>query len=146
MLKKVGFLALSTVLTTLVFAQPKKGDKMVGATVGSIFFNNGSSDLTSTVGRSTTSSDKFGITLTPSYGWFISDNTAIGIAPTIGYNKQKTVGKSATGSTYLKDETSVFNFSIGGFARYYFKGSNTMRFFGQYNVAAGLSGSKTEGF
>lgn len=120
---------------------------MLGASVGSAFFNSGATDFSNPIGSSTTSNDNFGISLSPSIGWFMTGNIVIGIMPVIGYNKQKQLGKSSAGSTYLKDVTNQFNFGIGGFARYYFSGNSTMtRFFGQYNLSLGLGGSKSEGF
>lgn len=121
---------------------------MVGVSVASALYNHTTTDLTYSAGSSTTSNDKFGISVNPSLGWFINENVAIGFAPVIGYSNQKILGKSSTGSTYLKDKTTEFSFLIGGFSRYYFNGSGsaTTRFFGQYNLALGLGSSKSDGF
>ena len=35
---------------------------------------------------------------------------------------------------------------MGGFARYYFGTNNAVRLFGHYNLQAGISGNKSEGF
>ncbi len=146
MLRTTIIAVLALLANTKINAQFKKGDKMLGASVGTIFFNNGNTDVSTSILTSTTSSDNFGISFNPSLGWFIDDNIAVGLIPAIAFNKQKTLGKSG-GNTFLKDETSRFNVTVGGFARYYFNGENpkTM-FFGQYDLSAGLGGSKTEGF
>lgn len=147
MLQKSAFVVLALLLSVASYPQLKKGNRMVGASVASAFFNNTSTDFSSTIGSSSTSVDNFGINLTPSIGWFVADNIAVGIAPSIGYTKQKQVGTSSAGSTYLSEEISQFSFGLGGFARYYFKGSSDkMRFFGQYNLLLGLSGNKADGF
>ncbi|MFI5129113.1 MAG: hypothetical protein ACHQFX_03950 [Chitinophagales bacterium] len=146
MLRKLSFAVASLLMTTMLTAQFKKGDRMLGASVGTIFFNNDNTDVSTSIATSTNSSDNFGISFNPAIGWFINDNIAIGIMPAIAYNKEKIIGESG-GSTYLKDESNSFNFTVGGFARYYFSGDNLKTaFFGQYDLAAGLGGSKTEGF
>jgi hypothetical protein len=147
MFRKMTFVIPVLFISITINAQFQKGDKIVGASVGSAFFNNESRDLSTSISNSALSNDNFGITLNPLIGWFINDNVAIGIMPAIGYNKQKQLGKTSSGSTYLKDESNQYNFSIGGLARYYFKGnSTTLRFFGQYDLSLGISGSKSEGF
>jgi hypothetical protein len=147
MQQKLAFVALAVLFSVSVNSQLKKGNKMVGVSVGSAFFNSSSTDFSSSIGSSTTSNDNFGVNLNPSIGWFVSDNIAVGIMPSLGYSKIKELGKSSSGNTYLKNETSQFNFSIGGFARYYFKGANEkMRLFGQYNLSVGMGGSKTDGY
>jgi hypothetical protein len=147
MLRKIVIVVAVLLITITINAQFKKGDKMLGASVGSVFFNSGSTDLSNSISTSTTTINNFGITLNPSIGWFTKDNLAIGLMPSFGYNKQNQLGKSSSGSTYLKDDNSQFNFSIGGFARYYFIGnSSSTRFFGQYDLSLGIGSSKREGF
>jgi hypothetical protein len=147
MLPKIALTVPFFFINIVIYAQFKKGDKMTGASVASLFYNNSSSDLSNSLGSSTNSTDNFGITFNPSIGWFISDDLAIGVTPILGYSKQKQLGKTATGSTYLKDESNQLGVSIGSFARYYFKSNGkAMRFFGQYNLSLGLGGSKSDGF
>jgi hypothetical protein len=147
MFRKLAFVFPALVVTTIINAQFKKGDKMVGASIGTAFFNHGNTDLSTSILASTTSDDNFGIVFNPSVGWFINDNVAIGIMPNAGYNNQKILGKSPAGNTFLKDKSSRFNIGVGGFARYYFHTTNLKtRLFGQYDLSAGLSGSKREGF
>jgi hypothetical protein len=147
MLRKMAFVIPALFIYITTNAQFQKGDKMAGASVGSVFFNNGSADVSTSSVNSTNSNDNFGITLNPSIGWFINDNVALGIMPDIGYKKQKQLGKSSSGSTYLKDESNQFNIGVGGFARYYFKGTSMKtRFFGQYDLSLGINSNKSEGF
>src|SRR6185295_15699703 len=124
MLRKLVLLVPLFFINIAIYSQFKKGDKMFGASVGTIFFNNGSTDFSTSVSTSTTSVDNFGISFNPSMGRFINENVVIGIMPDVGFNKQKQLGKSSAGSTYLKDETSQYNVGVGGFARYYFDGKN----------------------
>jgi hypothetical protein len=148
MLKKLSFIVTMILINDIAInAQFKKGDKIAGVSIASAFYNNGSTALSTSISSTTTTNNNFGISVNPSIGWFINENIAIGIMPTIGYKKQKLIGKTSTSNTFLKDKTNQFNMGIGGFARYYFNGkSNTTRFFGQYDLSLGLSGSKTEGF
>lgn len=120
---------------------------MAGASIGTVFLNHNSTDLTTSLLVSTTTNDNYGINLTPSFGWFINDQLAVGVAPTVSYDKQKLLGKTPAGLTFLKDESNRFSAGLGGFARYYLSSTNSkMRFFGQYNLSAGISSSKREGF
>jgi hypothetical protein len=147
MLRKPILAALALAFSVIIHAQFKKGDKMAGASIGTVFFNSSTIDLSYPVGTSSTTNNNFGISLSPSLGWFISDNIVVGAAPVINYTKEKQLGKSSSnGNTYLKNDAHQYGFELGGFARYYLKGTGTSRFFGQYNLAAGINGSKNEGF
>ena len=148
MLKK-QVLLLTTLLSLGIYGtgQIAKGNKMLGFSIGSGFYNNGTIDRSNDISSSTIESDNFGITINPSAGWFISDDLALGFSPSVSFNKQKQVGKGANGNTFLNDELNQYSISLGGFARYYFKGqSNKLRFFGQYNLSLGLTGGKNEGY
>src|SRR5262245_42763140 len=120
MFNRVALVILLMICGVSLKAQFKKGDKMVGASVGALFFNNESTDLTSDVGTTNTSSDKYGFTINPSIGWFVTDNLAVGVTPVFDYTHQKTVGTSSNGSTFLKNENNQYAFGLGGFGRYYF--------------------------
>jgi hypothetical protein len=136
-------------LITFAFSassQTRKGNKMVGFSLVSAFFNNGTTDRSNDISSSTIENDNFGISINPNVGWFISDDVAVGISPSISYSKQKQVGKGANGNTFLSDEVSMYGVSVGGFARYYFKGQPNLRFFGQYNLNLGIAGGKNEGY
>jgi hypothetical protein len=147
MLRKLAPIVLFLLMTIAVNAQFKKGDKMVGASVGSMFFNAGNTNISTNVTISNTSNNNFGISFNPSIGWFINNKVAVGISPMISYSKQELLGKSVAGSTFLKDESSRYTLGIGGFARYYLPGSTErMRFFGQFDLLAGIGGSSADGF
>ncbi|HRF20351.1 MAG TPA: hypothetical protein PK977_19365, partial [Chitinophagaceae bacterium] len=92
-------------------AQFSKGDKMIGASVGSVVVNSGSSDISvAQIGSNTSRITNFNININPSFGWFISDKTVVGGAVIINpYNNKTTYEQS--GSTYQSDKNS--NFSIG---------------------------------
>lgn len=127
-------------------AQFSKGDKMAGASVGSVIYNSGSSDITvAQIGSNTSRITNFNININPSFGWFISDKTVVGAAVIINPYSNKTTYEQS-GSTYQSDKNSNFNIGLGGFARHYFGGSGSMMPFGQIGVNFGINTLKTEGF
>ncbi len=149
MQQKKNFLIIALLLISITLnAQLKKGMRMVGATVGNSFFNSGKSDYSyppPTTGY-TSNSNNFGVTLNPSMGWFVSDNTAIGALLNFSYTHQKTFAKAANGNIFNRDISNSFNIGIGGFARNYFKSSGTMMPFGQFNLNGGIGSTSNNGF
>lgn len=137
------FLMLNSIAINAQFA---KGDKMVGASVASIFFNSGNADIsTVSIGNVTSKITNYGVNITPSVGWFISDKTAIGATLNINPNGQKTTYEE-NGNTNQSDKSNGFNIGIGGFVRNYFSGKSAWAPFGQFSINAGISNLKTEGF
>lgn len=145
MFKPVAFSFLM-ILSISATAQFSKGTRMVGATIGSIFYNNSdfSQDVASIGGTESTTSS-FGLNLSPSMGWFVSENTAVGFTFLFNPQHQK-VSYKVDGTTYQQNKTNSFSIGLGGFARNYFSASGNWLPFGQVNLNAGISPSKTEGF
>jgi len=121
---------------------------MAGADVGSIFFTSGTADVSypaPTVGY-TSKTTSFGVSIAPSMGWFISDNTAIGVLLNINPSSNKTTYESG-GNTYQQDKVSIFNIGIGGFARNYFSSEgSSFRPFGQLSLNFGFNSQQSDGF
>lgn len=120
---------------------------MVGATLGSLFYNNGNGDISfppPTVGYSykTTS---LGATITPSIGWFITDKTIVGGAVNINPMRLKNTYEFG-GTTYRKDQSNTSNIGIGGGVRNYFTINSAYKPFGQFNINVGINSQSTEGF
>lgn len=140
-----GILIITGSLTTN--AQFKKGDKMVGASVASIFYNSGTSDITvASIGSNRSLIKSYGVSIVPLLGWFISDKTVVGASLNVTPNGQKTTYEQ-NGSTYQSDKSNGFNIGFGGFARNYFSDKNNSWIpFGQISLNAGISSLKTEGF
>jgi hypothetical protein len=97
------------------------------------------------IGSLTYKTSNFGVSISPSLGWFLSDKTAVGATLNINPTSQKTTYESS-GSTYQKDENKSFNIGIGGFIRNYFGGSGSFLPFGQFGLNAGISNSSANGF
>lgn len=146
MQRRILFLATLFLSVTYADGQFKQGDKMIGTSVGTIFFNSGNSDISvANIGTNTSKITSYGVTVNPSYGWFVSDNTVIGATLNINPNGQKTTYEQ-NGSTYQSDESNGFNIGAGGFVRNYFPGSGSLLPFAQASINGGLSNLKTEGF
>ena len=144
---KIFFLFLfGVVVINKTKAQFTKGDRMAGASVASAVFNSGNADITvAQIGSNTQVTKSFNISINPSLGWFISENTAVGFVLNINPSNQKT-SYEQNGSTYQSDKSNGFNIGGGGFARNYFSNAGSFLPFGQVTVNAGASSLKTEGF
>lgn len=145
--KLVLFLACLLLINLSVNGQFKKGMRMAGASVASVFFNSGSADVTypGTTQGYTANTNSFGVNISPQIGWFISDNTAIGASILINPSSNK-VSYEVGGTTYQEDRSSNFNVGLGGFARNYFGSSTGFRPFGQFSFNVGINTQNTEGF
>ena len=127
-------------------AQFVKGDKMVGTSVGSIFFNSGGSDVSFPQVRGYSSkSSSYGLRIEPAFGWFISEKTVVGATMFINPNSQK-VSYEDLGTTFQKDKSTSFNIGVGSFIRNYFGNNSSFMPFGQFGFNAGINSSTTEGF
>lgn len=146
MLRKILPGVLMIVSFSTVKAQFSKGDKMVGASVASLLFNSGSSDITvEGIGSNTSKVTGYSINISPSMGWFLNENTAAGFTLTINPGSDKTTYEQ-NGSTYQSDKTSRYNLGAGGFVRNYFGASKKMRPYGQASINVGASSLKADGF
>lgn len=104
--------------TMVVQAQTSSGNMMVG----------GGLSFTSTSHEGGSANDQSSVSFSPGFGYFISDNFAIGATLMLG--------SSRTGTGAAK--TVVNEFSFGPFARYYLPTSNDrFAFFGQARVLFG---------
>jgi hypothetical protein len=137
------FLMVNSIAVNAQFA---KGDKMVGATVASIVFNSGNTDITTaSIGNGTSKITNYSVSISPQLGWFISEKTAVGVTLNINPNGQKTTYQG-NGNTYQSDKSTAFNIGIGGFVRNYFSGKAAWMPFGQFGLNGGISNLKTDGF
>lgn len=146
MLKKYVSFLLMLLPAFAAKAQFSKGDKMVGTSVGSVFLNSGSSDVSFPQVRGYSSkTSSWGLRIEPSFGWFITDKTVIGASININPSGQK-VDYKDLGTTFQQDKNTNFNIGVGGFARNYFGNPGNFRFFGQFGFNAGINSGTTEGF
>jgi hypothetical protein len=138
------FLALSA--TLICPAQFKKGDRMLGASVASLLFNSGNSDITvAQVGSNTAKITSYNVVINPMMGWFISDQTVVGATLNLNPQGNKTT-YAQSGTTFQSDKSNSYNVGLGGFVRQYLKSNGGMTPFGQFSLNGGFSNLKTEGF
>lgn len=122
-MKYVILVFASVIATTAVYAQTSSGNMMVG---GSINFSSSSRE-----GGSLNDYSSFSVS--PSFGYFISDNFAVGTSLTIA------TSRTGTGSA----KTTSNSFGVGPFARYYkFTSDDRFAFFGQAGLS--FSSGKTD--
>ncbi|MEK7224737.1 MAG: hypothetical protein AAB221_03545 [Bacteroidota bacterium] len=144
--KTTFFLSVFLTISVLSNAQFKRGDRMVGATVASVVFNSGNSDISVTqVGTNTSKMTNYNVSISPSLGWFISENTAVGATVNINPASNK-VSYEQNGSTFQKDKSNSFNIGLGGFVRHYMGSSISLKPFVQTSVNLGMSNFETDGF
>src|SRR5262245_18142179 len=122
-------------------AQFQKGDRMVGASMGTIFYNSSKTVYTyppPTTGF-TRHSSNYGSSLTPNCGWFINESTATGATFTLAYTHSEYFDEDeANGNSFTKDESNNFNVGAGACARTYFSSSGKFYPFGQIGFNFGL--------
>ncbi|MGQ0738597.1 MAG: hypothetical protein ACT4OJ_06010 [Bacteroidota bacterium] len=143
-----GLLAGLSVFTSIALsAQFQKGDRMVGASVASILYNSGSADISvAQIGTNTSKITSHSISITPTLGWFLSENIAVGASLNINPTGNKTTYEQ-NGTTYQSDKANNFNIGLGGFVRTYLReGVSKLLPFGQFGFNLGISNLKTEGF
>ncbi|MGC1241941.1 MAG: porin family protein [Chryseosolibacter sp.] len=116
-MKKSIFLVIAFVVAAFsAHAQTSAGNMMVGGTLG----------FSSVSREGGSANDASSFTLSPSFGYFVSDNLAIGTSLTLASSR------TGTGA----NKTINSSFGLGPFARYYkFTGNESFAIFGQ----AGLS-------
>jgi hypothetical protein len=144
---KLTILIPIILITLDATAQFEKGDMMPGISIGSVFLNSGSADVSfpaPTQGYTSITSS-FGLSFNPSLGWFVNSRTVVGAMFSINPAKDKTRFENG-GNTFQKDETTSFSIGLGGFARSYFNTSSSFMPFGQLGINAGINSKKTSGF
>jgi hypothetical protein len=129
-------------------AQFSKGMRMTGATIGSAFFNSGKYEYTvpPPTSGSIAHTNTLGVSFTPNYGWFLSDQSGVGVLFTASYKYDKLLEADANDVTFHKNITKSLALSLGGFARHYFNATGSFLPFGQATVSAGFGSSKHDGF
>lgn len=115
-MNKALFFLLASSLTAIAYAQTSQGNMMVG---GSFEFN-------STSYHATDLNNYSSFQISPSFGYFISDNFAVGA----------NLGISTSRNGIGAGKTFYTSFGLGPFARYYFFMSNEkFAFFGDADLS-----------
>lgn len=139
------FLAGLGAQTLSANAQFSKGDRMVGATLGSLVYNSGNTDISvDQVGSNTSNTTNYNLNLAPNMGWFIAANTAVGASVVLNPASSK-VSYEQNGSTFQRDNSKTFNIGLGAFIRHYLKNNTAWMPYGQFGFNLGISSLKTDG-
>lgn len=129
-------LSVSALFMQQTYAQFGKGDWLVEGSVGNITFSK--SDYTNTTTGSTNESNtkSFNAGIYPTFGYFFSNSLAVGVNFGFSFygNKGEYFNTAGVKTSDYKSNSTGVNFTP--FARYYFPGKQTLRFYGQ--VGAGI--------
>ncbi len=120
-MKKVLFIAAFAAVSLTSSAQFAKGDSYISGNVG---FTSSSKKLNSTT---TVLENKTDLSVSPNYGYFVTNNIAVGVGLGYGMNTTK---NDATGAKIVDGST----LSAGVFARYYTTPAKAFSFFGNLGV------------
>lgn len=116
--KSFFFVFVFLITTTCVYSQTSSGNMMLG----------GGFEFSSVARQSGNANDASSFTFFPSFGYFVSDNLAVGASLSLGSTR--------TGTGTNKEVTTAFSF--GPFARYYlFTSNEQFAFFGQAGLNFG---------
>jgi len=147
--KKISLFIFFLTIFFISNAQFQKGMRLVGVSIGNVFYNSGKSDYTYPAPTSgfTANTTSFGVNLNPTYGWFVSENIIVGASFILGYKHNKTFYEDAVnGNTFREDQVNNFNIGIGGYVRNYFASSGKFYPFGQFGINFGPGSSNSKGF
>lgn len=116
--KLITLIFVLAITATRAFAQTSAGNMMVG----------GALDFSSVSRQSGSTNDVSSVTFSPSFGYFVSENFAVG--------SSLTLGSTRTGTGSAKTVSSTF--ALGPFVRYYvFTANEQFGFFGQAGLDFG---------
>ena len=123
-------------------AQTDKGNKLIGTSLGGASYGSATATTSSadsfSFGGIRTETSHYSIFLSPSVGWFVKDNLAVGGTVRVAFSQAKTDYDDpsftpVTGTqTSTRTAPSVF---VEPFVRYYFQGSESAKPFVEANVS-----------
>lgn len=145
-MKKTIIVTCCTVLSTLLFAQTKKGDRLVGVGIGAASYTNSDSktSYSDTPTEYNSDGNSFSISVYPNVAWFIKDNLAVGGTVSASFYTSKTKSSSTSSTATSESKSTQPSFYIGPMARYYFTGSPKGMPFAQANFQVGIATGKSE--
>lgn len=145
-MKKIFTLAVCLFSMLSVFAQTKKGDKLVGVSFGSISYTNSDSKTTYSNTPTVYNSDgsSISVSVNPNVAWFVSDNLAIGGGISVSFYNSTSNSSNTSSTTTSESKYNQPSVYIGPLARYYFGGSPKGMPFAQLNLQYGISGGTSK--
>jgi hypothetical protein len=139
----IPFLLLLTF--TNVIAQRKQGNKTLGAYIGSSTINPGGNykyEYPATpANNSETNQTSFGIGVSPTVGFFVTDNIVVGTNLDLYYSTYKSTSPEKTTGSVTRSSTSKsnsFSFGLSPFVRFFF-GDSKSAFWPYAEIGGGIS-------
>jgi hypothetical protein len=143
---KLTFISILLICVFCANAQLKKGNRLVGLTVATGLWSGNETEFTApNAPSSTVETRSFSLQLTPSLGWFLTDQSIVGASVTIGMSDEVSRQKSG-GVTFIENNYNNVDFSAGGYFRYYFNSTSSLRPFTHIFLSAGSGSTNTDGF
>lgn len=139
-MKKISICALALLTAFTMQAQNKKGNLLVGTSIGGAGISFGNSE-SNTVGSTTISRSEynsFNLNVYPTLGYYVSDNVVIGTYFTLGYYHSKNDNSNNVSTATSESKSSYGSFGLGPFGRFYF-GDNKGKGMPWAEVNAGIS-------
>ncbi|HQW45204.1 MAG: PorT family protein [Chitinophagaceae bacterium] len=121
-MKKISICALALFTTLAMQAQNKKGNWLLGASLGSTGYSFGKSE-SGTVGSTNISysdNNSFNLGIYPTVGYYISDNVILGTYFTVGFSNSKNDNSNNYSSNTSESKSNYGYFGLGPFGRFYF--------------------------
>lgn len=144
-MKKIFISLLALVLVSLN-GQTKKGDLIVGASIGNMRFsdNNSTTSYPHLATDYKSESNSFSFSINPEIGWFLADNFAVGAMLYMGISSSNSSSSNNMTTVTSEGESSFFSLSAGPFARYYFGNNEKGKPFAQASFEYGLYPGKSK--
>ena len=139
-MKKISICVLALLTVFTIQAQNKKGNHLVGVSVGSGSYNSNKNDYFYSTSTTTYNGDSknFSIGIGPEVGWYLTDNFVVGTYLGLSYYHSKyNSGNSVTTVTSNSNSSSLY-FSMGPYARLYL-GKNNSKGMPYISLLTGLS-------
>jgi hypothetical protein len=139
-MKKVMTCALALTIVFASEAQNKKGNWLVGTSIGStgVSFGESESGLVGGTSVGKSKSNNFNISVYPTLGYYVSDDIIVGSYVTLGYSTSNSDNSSTGSSATSENKSHYAYFGLSPFARFYF-GDNKSKGMPFAQVNAGIT-------
>lgn len=133
MKKQILLFAFTSLLSVTVFSQTNQGSKFLGGSVSATISNNSNYYAMADGSSSSSSTQRYRIS--PSAGYFIADNFALGLSAGYTYSSYLSEYLYPSNNNYARFESNFSNsISLIPYARYYFNLTEKIAVFTQLNI------------
>jgi len=120
-------------------AQFSKGNWLVEGNIGDITFSNNKSDYSTPTTSSSTTSKGFSLDINPKAGYFVSNNLVTGLSLNVNLYNYKGDYNNAVGLKVSDYDSSGSQLTASPFLRYYFSGTEKIRFYAQADAGYSIN-------